>query len=586
MPFIQRFGSATARGFGLGKGGIVKLPGITENATATDLIQTLLARAGLIAENGSIADALSNNIVNTNAIIETAAIADQTSYNSSLSNIVAESASTVDSLVTVLNAQASVPNVALVLDEVSRISIRTIQVNENIIAAELISSNFATPRVVSEVVTVAGDNFGTQLLMLPTALEAGVGVDEISSTFAIPRVVSEVATVAGDNFGTQLLMRPTALEAAVGVDNINATTVLATIQVNENIIAAELISSTFAIPRVVSEVATVAGDNFEAQRLVLPTALEAGVGVDDINATTVPATIGILMGGFGTTGLDGQRTIQSININAQSNTTSFGSLLTGVYYNAACSSSTRGISAGGDIGTQAGQQIEYLAFSTGGTTQSFGTLLAKMEAFSGASNEVTGLFQGQPSSGAAYLQSIIISTTGSTVYFTGLPDRIEAPVAAASPTRFVLAGGYITTATANILYNDFASGGATPSFGNLTQARRELGAVSSSVRAVFAGGRSSSASGNTSYNTIDYITFATTGNAATFGTLANTLQPYNSGVSSPIRGVWMGGGSISANVAKVMQYITINTTGNALTFGNLSTIRTYGAACSNGHGGL
>ena len=545
MPFIQRFGSATARGFGLGKGGIVKLPGITENATATDLIQTLLARAGLIAENGSIADALSNNIVNTNAIIETAAIADQTSYNSSLSNIVAESASTVDSLVTVLNAQASVPNVALVLDEVSRISIRTIQVNENIIAAELISSNFATPRV-----------------------------------------VSEVATVAGDNFGTQLLMRPTALEAAVGVDNINATTVLATIQVNENIIAAELISSTFAIPRVVSEVATVAGDNFEAQRLVLPTALEAGVGVDDINATTVPATIGILMGGFGTTGLDGQRTIQSININAQSNTTSFGSLLTGVYYNAACSSSTRGISAGGDIGTQAGQQIEYLAFSTGGTTQSFGTLLAKMEAFSGASNEVTGLFQGQPSSGAAYLQSIIISTTGSTVYFTGLPDRIEAPVAAASPTRFVLAGGYITTATANILYNDFASGGATPSFGNLTQARRELGAVSSSVRAVFAGGRSSSASGNTSYNTIDYITFATTGNAATFGTLANTLQPYNSGVSSPIRGVWMGGGSISANVAKVMQYITINTTGNALTFGNLSTIRTYGAACSNGHGGL
>ena len=524
MPFIQRFGSATARGFGLGKGGIVKLPGITENATATDLIQTLLARAGLIAENGSIADALSNNIVNTNAIIETAAIADQTSYNSSLSNIVAESASTVDSLVTVLNAQASVPNVALVLDEVSRISIRTIQVNENIIAAELISSNFATPRVVSEVVTVAGDNFGTQLLMLPTALEAGVGVDEISSTFAIPRVVSEVATVAGDNF--------------------------------------------------------------EAQRLVLPTALEAGVGVDDINATTVPATIGILMGGFGTTGLDGQRTIQSININAQSNTTSFGSLLTGVYYNAACSSSTRGISAGGDIGTQAGQQIEYLAFSTGGTTQSFGTLLAKMEAFSGASNEVTGLFQGQPSSGAAYLQSIIISTTGSTVYFTGLPDRIEAPVAAASPTRFVLAGGYITTATANILYNDFASGGATPSFGNLTQARRELGAVSSSVRAVFAGGRSSSASGNTSYNTIDYITFATTGNAATFGTLANTLQPYNSGVSSPIRGVWMGGGSISANVAKVMQYITINTTGNALTFGNLSTIRTYGAACSNGHGGL
>ena len=481
MPFIQRFGSATARGFGLGKGGIVRLFGITESATAADLIQTLLARPGLITETASIADTLNNNISTASAINETASILDQNNYSTALNSIVTDSASATDSLLTIRNAQASVSDVMVIVDQAFRISTATSGVTENIIAAELISSNFATPRVVSEVVTVLQDEF-------------------------------------------------------------------------------------------------------QAMRFATPFATDAAVALDFTDATSMPAVIGVLMGGFYDT-TSRSTTMQSININAQSNTTTFGSLITAVRANAACSSSTRGISAGGDIGTLASQQIEYFAFSTGGTAQSFGTLIARMQNFSGASNQITGLFQGQPSSGAAYLQSISIATTGAATNFTSLPNRIVAPAAAASPTRFVLAGGYISTATANILYNDFASGGATPTFGNLTLARQDLGGLSSAVRAVFGGGRSSSAV-TTYFNTIDYITLATTGNATTFGTLASAIGPSNSATSSPTRGVWMGGANANANVAKVMRYITIDTTGNSLTFGELSTIRINGAACSNGHGGL
>ena len=480
MPFIQRFGSATARGFGLGKGGIVRLPGITESATAADLIQTLLTRPGLITETASIADTLNNNISTASAINETASILDQNNYSTALNSIVTDSASATDSLLTILNAQASVADVTLILDQAFRISTSTSEVTENIIAAELISPSFATLKSLSDV-------------------------------------------------------------------------------------------------------ATISVDEFDAIRLTMPFATDAAVGLDSIDSEYVPATTGVLMGGI----FDGVPSVvmQSININAQSNTTSFGSLFTSVWANAACSSSTRGISAGGNLGTQAGAQIQYFAFSTGGTAQSFGNLLAAIQNFSGASNEITGLFQGQPSSGAAYLQSIIIATTGTTLNFTSLPNRIQSPAATASPTRFVLAGGLISTATANILYNDFASGGATPTFGNLTLARMNLGGLSSSVRAVFAGGRSST-SNQAQFTTIDYITIATTGNATTFGALPNPLNPSNSGTSNKIRGVWMGGSNPTTSIARTMQYITITTTGNSLNFGELSTVRVTAAACSNGHGGL
>ena len=52
--------------------------------------------------------------------------------------------------------------------------------------------------------------------------------------------------------------------------------------------------------------------------------------------------------------------------------------------------------------------------------------------------------------------------------------------------------------------------------------------------------------------------------------------------SSPTRGVW-GGGSPNGGV---LDYVQIMTTGNAVDFGDMTARDEFGAACSNGHGGL
>ena len=101
-------------------------------------------------------------------------------------------------------------------------------------------------------------------------------------------------------------------------------------------------------------------------------------------------------------------------------------------------------------------------------------------------------------------------------------------------------------------------------------------ACSNSTRALFAGGETPSNS-----DIIDYITIATTGNAADFGDLT-VAKNTSSGTSSSTRGVFAG-----AQPSDVIDKVEILTTGNAVDFGNLGrgASRTYGAF-SNGHGGL
>ena len=50
------------------------------------------------------------------------------------------------------------------------------------------------------------------------------------------------------------------------------------------------------------------------------------------------------------------------------------------------------------------------------------------------------------------------------------------------------------------------------------------------------------------------------------------------------RGVIMGGGT--PGVTNICEYITIATTGDATDFGDMTARDEFGAACSNGHGGL
>ena len=193
---------------------------------------------------------------------------------------------------------------------------------------------------------------------------------------------------------------------------------------------------------------------------------------------------------------------------------------------------------------------------------------------------------------------ISIQTTGNALDFGDLSFGSASGGSCGSVTRGLVGASYIAPAVQNSLNNidyfTIATTGNGADFGDLTVARRTLNGGSNSIRGIFAGGQNVGPSNtdNNCTNTIDYITIASTGNAADFGDLTtgdnngrmNTFAP---GFSST-RGVWPGGQSGGGTAVDTMEYNEIATLGNAVEFGEVadSTGRTGPGGFSNAHGGL
>ena len=126
-------------------------------------------------------------------------------------------------------------------------------------------------------------------------------------------------------------------------------------------------------------------------------------------------------------------------------------------------------------------------------------------------------------------------------------------------TRGLFAGGYDTSdETATIEYITFATLGNATDFGDRTENRMKLGACADGTKACFAGGESANS------DTIDYVTILTTGNATDFGNLTSARNGQGGCTTSTTRGLFSGGGSVTTTI----DYITIATTGNATDFGD------------------
>ena len=132
-------------------------------------------------------------------------------------------------------------------------------------------------------------------------------------------------------------------------------------------------------------------------------------------------------------------------------------------------------------------------------------------------------------------------------------------------TRAVCGGGYDPGAVNVIQGWNIATVGSNFDFGNLTEVRGYVSGASSRTRAVFAGGGIGSPN---LYDTIDYVTFASFGDAIAFGELANSDRWHGAGASNETRGLFVGG----ENPTRVneMDYITIASTGDAKDFGDLT----------------
>ena len=188
---------------------------------------------------------------------------------------------------------------------------------------------------------------------------------------------------------------------------------------------------------------------------------------------------------------------------------------------------------------------------------------------------LSGGVRGVIGGGAAsnVIQYVTLSTAGNAADFGDLTTNTYLSSCSSSRTRGVWNGGYTNTPSGTyinvIQYVTIASTGNAADFGDLTQVAGYSGSCSSATRGVRAGG---TAPANPSTDTIDYYTIASTGNAVDFGNLTSGTA-YNSDgtVNSPTRGMWIAGGPGNSNT---IDYITIATTGNASDFGDATLART------------
>jgi len=145
--------------------------------------------------------------------------------------------------------------------------------------------------------------------------------------------------------------------------------------------------------------------------------------------------------------------------------------------------------------------------------------------------------------------------------------------------RGILYGGYRYNPNANqklIEYIQISSGGNAQKFGDIDVVRYGSAGVSSPTRGVFLGGA------DPVTNDMDFITIATEGNPVDFG---NATASFRNGasLSNGVRGVVAG--KFTPSTVGTIDYITIAALGDAQDFGDLSLSRhSASAACSNTRG--
>jgi hypothetical protein len=287
--------------------------------------------------------------------------------------------------------------------------------------------------------------------------------------------------------------------------------------------------------------------------------------------------------------------IEYINIATEGSATSFGTLTEGRSNFAAMGDRTRGVFAGGYLapGTIR-SSIESLTYaSTGSSVDSgfdiqYGGSTSTVKNLAGCSSSTRGLMAGGANStapnnaGSNDINYVTIQSLGNSLDFGNLTQGRRFVKGVSSPTRGVFMAGYAAP-SGTIFYNiiDFvtiSTTGDASDFGDLTISPFGGSTVWNATRGLHLGGYTPGDVKNCSY-----INIASAGNAVEFGELV-TASHGGSGMSSPTRGVI--GGMYQGGTSTAMEQLNLLTLGDAVTFGSLNTARYYADGCSNGHGGL
>ena len=283
--------------------------------------------------------------------------------------------------------------------------------------------------------------------------------------------------------------------------------------------------------------------------------------------------------GGGNTGSQ-SNVIDQVVMSTSGNASDFGDLSSARSSGYACSSTTRGIFAGGQLPSPSINTIEYVTIAATGSVTDFGDMRNTNYAGAGLSNSTRGIFAGG-SAQSTGIDYITIASTGNASEFGSISaGAAENTGAFASSTRGVWGGK--SGNSVDISYVTIASTGNSADFGDLNIGKDLAGGASSATRGLIGGSY-----GGSEPKAIDYVTIASTGNASDFGDL-DICEYGNRGTSSSTKGLFMGGINSSAGFAKVnrIDNVTIASTGNATDFGDMTITAYNRSALSNDHGGL
>ena len=261
-----------------------------------------------------------------------------------------------------------------------------------------------------------------------------------------------------------------------------------------------------------------------------------------------------------------------------------------------CSSSTRGVAAGG-ADPSVFSTIDYVIISSSGGANDFGDLTKARRSLASMSNSTRGFFVGgvDPNAVLTIIDFVNLATTGDASNFSDTLEPNRTGTGTASPTRGVQAGGYGgadspngASPTKKIRFLNLQSQGDEEPFGDLFSGAYGIGSCSNGVRAVFTGGGAATSPTYAESNVIQFVTISTQGNAQDFGDLTEG-KIFLSATSNSVRGLVGGGFGDSPlnNATNKIEFITIATTGNGSDFGDLTaSIYSNGSFVSDSHGGL
>ena len=305
------------------------------------------------------------------------------------------------------------------------------------------------------------------------------------------------------------------------------------------------------------------------------------------SSDTQPGARGVFSQGFISPSPNITGRLDYINIASTGDATTFVDG-TGMYAQASFSSSTRGVSAGGD--SPANRNILFITFaSTGTQTDSGGDLSSNLSLYgTGVSNATRGLVAGglNPSTYKSEIEYVTIASLGNSQDFGHLSADKFGMGAVSNPTRGLFMGGSPTPGTQlnTIDMVTIPTLGDARDFGDLTATTHQGSGASNATRGVLFGGRYVG-----TRSKIEYVTIASLGNGTDFGDLSRTTTRDGGSVASSTRAVFAGGDQVvpaSANRVNIIDYIQISTQGDAINFGDLTVARNHISGMSNAHGGL